>query len=179
MLKKVLLALAGLVAVGAAIVAAQPSEYRVTRTATMAATPATVFAQVNDLRSWKAWSPWARRDPAMRETFEGPPAGAGAVFRWAGNREVGEGSLTITESRPAELVRIRLDFLEPFAGTSAAEFTFRAEGSGTVVTWSMAGEKNFMAKAIHLVMNMDRMIGGDFDEGLARMKAVAEAAGRS
>jgi uncharacterized protein YndB with AHSA1/START domain len=179
MLTKILLALVGLVAAAAVVVAVQPSEFRVTRMATMAAPPATVFAQVNDLHSWKAWSPWAKRDPAMRETFEGPPAGAGAVFRWAGNREVGEGSLTITESRPGELVRIRLDFLKPFAGTSTAEFTFRAEGSGTVVTWSIAGEKNFMAKAIHLVMNMDRMIGRDFDEGLARMKAVAEAAARS
>ena len=87
--------------------------------------------------------------------------------------------MTLTESRPSDLIRIKMEFLKPFAGTSTAEFTFRPDGDHTVVTWSMEGRNNFMAKAIHLVMNMDRMIGGQFEKGLAQMKAVAEAAPRT
>jgi uncharacterized protein YndB with AHSA1/START domain len=170
--------LAVLLAALAAVVAMQPAEFRVARTATMAAAPATVFAEVHDFRRWQAWNPWATLDPAMTHRYEGAPAGPGAVYAWAGNGEVGEGRMTLTESRPPELIRIRLEFLEPFPGTSTAEFTFRPEGDGTAVTWSMSGTNNFVARAIHLVVDMDRMIGGQFDRGLARMKAVVEAAPR-
>ncbi|MGH7766014.1 MAG: SRPBCC family protein, partial [Candidatus Binatia bacterium] len=110
------------------------------------------------------------------QTYEGVPAGTGAVYTWAGNKEVGEGRTTITESRPNELIRIKLEFFKPFAGTSIAEFTFKPQGNQTAVTWSMAGEKNFTAKAVHLFMNMDKMIGGQFEKGLAQMKSVAETA---
>jgi hypothetical protein len=179
MLKKILLALVVLVAALVAVVALQPAEFHVTRTATMAAPPPVVFAQVNDFRKWEAWNPWARIDPAMKHAYAGAPSGVGAVYTWAGNREVGEGRMTITESRPNERIRVRLDFVKPLAGTSEAEFTFRPEGDRTAVTWSMRGTNSFLAKAIHLVMNMDRMIGGQFDRGLAQMKSVAEAAARS
>jgi hypothetical protein len=118
-------------------------------------------------------------DPAARATYDGPPAGPGAVMAWAGDGNVGEGRMTIVESRPDELVRFKLDFLKPFAGTADAEFTFRAEGGQTAVTWSMAGQNNFMAKAMCLVMNMDRMIGGQFDTGLASLKSLAEASAKS
>src|SRR5438874_2964714 len=157
-----------------AVVAMQPSEFRVVRTATIAAPAPAVFNHVNDFHNWAAWNPWAARDPGMKQTYAGAPAGTGAVYTWAGNRQVGEGRMTLTESRPSELIRIRLEFLKPLAGVSTAEFTFRPQGKQTVVTWSMAGRNNFMAKAIHLVMNMDRMIGGNFEQGLARMKAVVE-----
>jgi hypothetical protein len=179
MLVKILIALAVVVAGLVAVVALQPGDFRVSRSATIAAPAPVVFAQVNDFHKWTAWSPWATLDPAMKQTYEGASAGAGAVYTWAGNREVGEGRMTIVESRPSDLVRVQLDFVKPFAGTGVAEFTFRPEGDRTAVTWTMTGEKNFVAKGIHLVMNMDRMIGRDFDEGLARMKAVAEAAARS
>ena len=179
MLVKILGALVVVVAGLAVVVALQPSDFRVSRTATIAAPAPVVFAQVNDFRNWGAWSPWAKVDPAMRQTYEGAPAGAGAIYTWVGNREVGEGRMTIVESRPSDLIRVKLDFAKPLAGTSVAEFTFRPEGDRTAVTWSMTGEKSFVAKAIHLVMSMDRMIGDQFEKGLAAMKTVTEAAPRS
>jgi uncharacterized protein YndB with AHSA1/START domain len=179
MLKKILIALAVIVAVFAVIVAMQPPEFRVARTATISAPPAAVFAQVNDLHKWEAWSPWAKLDPAMKKTYEGAPAGTGAVHTWAGNNDVGEGRMTIVESRPNELIRFKLEFLKPFTATNTAEFSFKPEGNQTVVTWSMTGENNFIAKALHLFMNMDKMVGGDFEKGLAQMKSVAEAAPKS
>jgi hypothetical protein len=179
MLVKILIALAVVVAGLVVVIALQPADFRVSRTATVAAPAPVVFVQVNDFHNWAAWSPWAKLDPAMKQTYEGAAAGAGAVYTWVGNREVGEGRMTIVESRPGDLVRVRLDFVKPFAGTSVAEFTFRPEGDRTAVTWTMTGEKSFVAKGIHLVMNMDRMIGDQFDKGLAAMKTVAEAAPRS
>jgi hypothetical protein len=179
MLIKIVIGLA-VVGVGvAAVVATRPSEFRVVRSTTIAAPAPVIFAQVNDFHRWDAWNPWAKVDPAMKQTYEGAPAGVGAVYTWAGNREAGEGRMTIIESRPNDLIRVRLEFLKPFAGTSIATFTFKPEGAGTLVTWSMAGENNFIAKAVHLVMDMDRMIGGNFEKGLAQMKTVAETAARS
>jgi hypothetical protein len=164
------------IAVGAiAVIVTQPSEFRIVRTATMRAPASAVFAQINDFHRWQAWSPWARRDPSMKQTYEGAPAGEGAVYTWTGNREVGTGRMTIVESRPGERIRIKLEFFEPFAATNTSEFAFRPEGDGTAVTWSMTGRNNFVGKAIGLVMNMDRMIGGDFESGLAAMRSVAEA----
>ena len=176
MLTKILIGLVVVVAVFAGVVALQPSDFRVVRSATISAPPAAVFSQVNDFHKWEAWSPWAKKDPAARNTFEGAPSGTGAVFTWAGNREVGEGRMTLTESLPPELIRIRMDFVKPFAGTNMVQFTFRPEGSQTVVTWSMAGRNNFIAKAFCLFMNMDKMVGGEFEKGLAQMKVIAEAA---
>jgi hypothetical protein len=178
MLKKILIVLAVFVVVFVVIVALQPAEFRVVRSATISAPAQVVFAQVNDFHNWNAWSPWAKLDPAMKQTYEGAPAGIGAVYTWAGNKEVGEGRMTIIESRPSDLIRIKLEFFKPFAGTSIAEFTFKPESNQTAVTWSMSGEKNFMVKAFHLFMNMDKMIGDDFEKGLANLKSVTEAASK-
>src|SRR3989442_1768538 len=167
MLIKILVALAVIVLGFVGVVAMRPSEYRVARTATIAAPAPAVFAQVNDFHKWEAWNPWAKLDPAMKQAYEGAPAGIGAIYTWSGNNEVGEGRMTLTESRPSDLVRIRLEFLKPFATTSTAEFSFKPEGDHTAVTWSMAGKVNFMAKVVHLFMDMDRMIGGNFEKGLA------------
>jgi hypothetical protein len=175
MFVKILIGLVVIVAVLAIVVALQPSDFRVERTATMSASPAAVFAEINDFHNWQAWNPWGKIDPAMKQTFEGAPAGPGAIYTWAGNNDVGEGRMTIIESKPNELVRVQLDFLKPFAATSTADFTIKPDGDKTAVTWSMYGKNNFMAKAIHLVMNMDKMIGGQFEKGLADMKTVAEA----
>jgi hypothetical protein len=174
-LTKISVALAAIAVGLAVVVSRQPSRFRVVRSAAISAPPAHVFIQVNDLHNWEAWSPWLTPDPTARTTYDGPRAGTGAVFTWSGNRSVGEGRMTITESRPHELVRFRLDFMRPFKSTSTAEFTFTPQGDGTAVTWSMAGENNFLARALHLVMDVDAMIGGNFEKGLARMKAVAEA----
>lgn len=176
MLKKILIGFGVLVLVFVFVVALQPSDFRVTRSATIAAPPAAVFSQVNDFHKWQAWSPWAKMDPEARNTFTGAPAGTGAVFTWDGNSKVGEGRMTLTESRPPDLIRIRMDFVRPFKGTNDVEFTFRPEGDQTVVTWAMAGRNNFLAKAICLFMSMDKMVGGEFEKGLAQMKANAERA---
>src|SRR5262245_59877623 len=160
MLKKIFITLVLVVVVFVAVVATRPSDFRVVRKATMSASPAAVFEQVNDLHKWEAWSPWAKMDPAAKTTYEGPASGKGAVFKWSGNNKVGEGSMTITESRPPDLVRFRLDFVKPLPGTSTAEFTIIPQGKQTEVTWKMYGKNNFIAKAISLFMNCDKMVGG-------------------
>ena len=161
------------------IAASKPDEFTVRRTTRMRATPDRIFPLLNDFHNWAAWSPWEKIDPAMKRTYEGPPAGVGASYTWVGSGEVGEGRMTIVESRPSDLIQVNLEFVKPFAGISVAAFTFKPEGDRTLVTWSMTGDKNFIAKAIHLVMSMDRMIGDQFDKGLTAMKTVAEAAPRS
>jgi hypothetical protein len=179
MLIKILIALGAVLLVFVGVVAMQPAQYRVVRTATISAPATEVFAEVNDFHKWEAWSPWAKLDPAVKNTFGGPPAGPGAIFRWAGNAKVGEGCMTLIESRPSELVKIKLEFLKPFASTCSTEFLFKPQADQTAVTWSMAGENNFFAKAFCLFMNMDKTVGGDFEKGLAQMKSVAEAASPS
>lgn len=171
----ILIALAAIVVLFVVIVALQPSEFRVVRSATMSVPPPAVFPHVNDFHHWEAWSPWAKIDPAMKQTYEGAPAGTGAIYSWIGNKKVGEGRMTIMESRRSDLVRIKLEFLKPFQATNTAEFTFQPQGEQTLVTWSMFGVKNFFMKAFGLFMNMDKLVGGDFEKGLASMKAVVEA----
>ena len=179
MLIYILLAVAILVLVFLVIVAMQPPTFSVVRTATIAAPPERVFAQVNDFHNWDAWSPWAKIDPACKNSFEGPTAGRGSIFSWDGNKKVGAGRMTITESRPAELVRINLEFLRPFKATNTTEFTFVPQGDQTLVKWNMFGDKNFISKAMCMFMNMDKCVGGDFEKGLAAMKSVAESSSAS
>jgi hypothetical protein len=178
MLIKIVAAIAVIVVVLAVIIARQSSQFRVARSTVVSAPPALVFAQVNDFHNWDAWNPWGKIDPSMKQTYEGAPSGVGAVYSWASNNEVGQGRMTITESRPSDFIRIKLEFFKPLAATHTGEFAFKPEGGQTFVTWSMSGDKNFMAKAIHLFMNMDKMIGGQFEKGLADMKAIAEAAAK-
>lgn len=157
------------------VVAFQPDEFTISRSATMDASPEEVFAQVNNFHKWDDWSPWAKLDPNSTAEFSGPDSGKGAAFSWSGNSEVGEGKMTILESRPHELIRINLEFTRPFEDTSTAEFTFRPEGDRTVVTWSMMGENSFIEKGFCLLMDMDGMLGAQFNKGLASMKAIVEA----
>ena len=178
MLKKIIVVLAALIVGFVVVVAMQPAEFHVARTATIPAPPPKVFAQVNDLHNWEAWSPWAKLDPAMNQTYEGAPAGAGASCAWAGNSKVGEGRMTITDSNPNDLIRLKLEFLKPFAATCTSEFTFKPDGGQTAVTWSMVGTNNFMAKAVGLFVSCDKMVGGDFERGLAQMKTVVETANK-
>ena len=165
----------GVILVFLVVVAVQPSEFKISRAATIAAPPEAVFAQVNDLHRWEAWSPWAKLDPNAKNAYDGPPSGVGAAFTWSGNSELGEGRLTITESRPHELVRFKLDFVRPFACTNSVEFTFEPEGDRTAVTWNMAGTNNFIAKAVGLFMDCDKMVGGQFEQGFADLKSVVES----
>lgn len=176
MLKKILISLAAIVAIILVVAATRPDDFRVERSTTIAAAPATVFGHVNDFHRWQAWSPWEKLDPQLKRDFSGPTSGAGAVYAWAGNSDVGEGRMTITESRPAERVRINLEFIKPFEAMNTTEFVFKPQGSGTAVTWSMVGEHNFFSKVMCLFMDMDTMVGEDFERGLATLKAVSEGA---
>lgn len=174
MITNLLIALGVVVVLFLIFVATRPSDFRITRSNSIAAPPDAVFPHVNDLHNWDAWSPWAKRDPAAKRTFEGAAAGPGAVFKWAGNKSIGEGTMTIVDSRSADFIKIRLEFLKPFKATNQAEFDFKPENGRTIVIWSMTGRYNFFSKAFGLFVNMDKMIGGDFEKGLASLKSVAE-----
>lgn len=182
MLKKVGI-VAGLVAVLivtlAVIVEVQPSDFSIQRSTTIAAPPATVFGLVNDFHQWEKWRPWAKLDPAMKTTFDGPESGVGATYSWSGNSDVGAGMMTILESRAPEQVGIQLVFLAPMAATNTSTFSFKPEGDGTSITWTMAGKNNFIGKAFCLFVDMDAMVGADFEKGLAAMKAAAESTPRA
>lgn len=175
MTKIILIALAALVVVFLIIAALQPGEFRVSRSVAVSAPAAVAYAQVSDLRKWQEVSPYVKLDPAASYVFDGPQAGPGASLHWIGNSKIGEGRMTIAEVQPDQSVRMNLEFVKPFASTCVAEFTFKPEGDQTVVTWNMIGPKNFVSKAVGLVMNMDKMIGGQFEEGLANLKRVSEA----
>jgi hypothetical protein len=179
MLQKILLVLALALVAFCIVVALRPPEFRLSRSISIAASPSVVFPHVNDLHQWEPWSPWARLDPNMKQTYEGAPAGTGATYHWVGNKEVGEGKMTITENRPPELIQIQLDFLKPFAATNQTEFTFQPQGNETLVTWTMSGKNNFMAKAAHLVMNIEKRVGSDCEKGLAQLKSVCETPPKS
>jgi uncharacterized protein YndB with AHSA1/START domain len=172
MLLKLFLVVAALFAVLAVVVAFRPAEFRVSRSAVIAAPPDVVFAQVNDLHQYARWNPWRKLDPEMQTTFEGPAAGPGAVLAWTGKAS-GAGRMTITDSRPAERVVARLDFLKPFPSVCTTEFTFAPEGQGTRVTWTMSGRQSFVPRAIGLFMNMDRMLGDQFTAGLGELGVYA------
>jgi len=176
MIMPILIGLAVVIGLFIVIVALRPSNFSVTRSAAIAAPPEQVFPHVNELRNWEAWNPWGKLDPNCKMTYDGPPAGVGASYAWAGNNKIGEGRNTITESRPDELVRFRLEFAKPMKATNLAEFTFQPEGDRTVVTWTMSGKHNFIGKAFGLIVNCDKMLGGQFEKGLAQMKALVETA---
>lgn len=173
MLRKTLLGFALLIAAFAAYVAMQPDELRVERQATFAVPPDALFAQVNDLRRWDDWSPWSKLDPHAKVSFEGPQSGKGATFLWSGNEQIGEGRMTIVDSRPSELVDLRVDFTKPFENTSHSTFTFKPEGDQTRVTWSMSGRQNFLEKAICIVFNGKKMLGAELEKGLANLRQIA------
>lgn len=172
--KKISVILALLLAALLGLVALQPSEYRVERSAVIKSTPEAAFEQVNTLRNWDAWSPWAKVDPNAKISYSDAESGVGASFSWAGNNEVGEGKLTITDSLPAQQVTYDLEFVKPFAGISSAEFRFLTHEQGTKIIWSMWGSNSFFAKAIGLFIDCDKMIGDKFEEGLSNLRNVLE-----
>jgi hypothetical protein len=141
----------------------------------MKAAPAKILAQINDFHNWGAWDPWAKMDPSMKVTYSGAAKGKGAVYAWEGNGKVGSGRMEITDSTPTQ-VDMNLDFIKPMAGHDTATFTLQPQGDSTQVTWAMNGKVPFVGKIFHVFMNMDKMIGGSFESGLADMKAIAEAA---
>src|SRR6476469_11841 len=153
MLINILIGFAILAGILTIVVATRPGSFRISRSTVLAASPNEVFSLVNDFRKWEAWSPWAKLDPECKNTFEGARSGTGAIFKWSGNHRVGEGRQKIIASRPGELVRIKVQFIRPFAATNQTDFDFESEENGTRVTWTMSGKNNFMGKIFSLVMN--------------------------
>lgn len=179
MLKKIVIGLLVVLVAFALVVAFQPSTFRIERSHTMRAPGYVAFNLVNGLRRWSAWSPWEGRDPSMERSYEGPEAGVGSSYSWNGNDEVGKGRMTITESDPGKRVAIRLEFFEPWQATNTTLFTFEPAPEGVKVSWAMEGANNFFAKAASLFMNMDELIGKDFEQGLEKLQVVAEAEARA
>lgn len=172
MAKKIGLAVAAVVVLLLVVVAVQPSEYTVIREQRIEAPIAQVHTVVNDFAMWPKWSPWEKRDPSMSKTISSPSSGKGATYEWSGNDEVGKGRMVIEESSPTE-VKMSLEFIEPFASKADTAFLLREEGPGaTVIAWKMTGYNDFMGKAFGLVMDMDAMIGADFEEGLASLDRI-------
>jgi hypothetical protein len=174
MLKKVGLSLLVVVGALAVVIATRPGEFKVQRTASISAPAEVVFAYINDFHNWAKWSPWEKRDPNMKKTFEGAASGTGAVYSWVGNDQVGEGRMTLTESQPSDHVLIKLEFIKPFPATNQTQIALSDVGGATNVTWTMTGTNNFVGKAFSLVMNMDKLVGGDFEKGLAQLEQQSE-----
>jgi hypothetical protein len=174
MFKKILIVL--VVAVGGflAFAATRPDTYHVERSTKIDAPAAVVYAQLENLKAWEAWSPWEKRDPAMKKTYEGPPVGVGSAYSWEG-KESGAGKMTVTGSEAPRQLKLRLEFIKPFTATAAVDFRLASAGKTTGVTWAMDGTNNLMGKVFSIFMNMDQSIGGDFEKGLASLKTVAEA----
>ena len=161
-----------LVLVGLALT--KSDTFRVVRSATIKAPPAKIYPLIADFRQWRAWSPWERLDPALKRAYEGPPTGKGAVYAWDGAGKVGAGRMEITESVPPASVAIDLRFIKPWEGRSKALFTLAPDGDGTTVTWSMNGPNPFVAKLMQVFFDSEQMVGQDFADGLANLKAAAE-----
>jgi hypothetical protein len=170
MLKKALIALAVLLAGFLVFAAMRPDTYHVERSIVIEAPPRIIYMQLDDLRVWSEWSPWDKIDPGMKKTYEGTARTVGASYTWQGNDDVGKGKMTITEREIPSRIAYRLEFIEPFAAVAKSGFTLREDGDKTHVTWFMDGENAFVSKVFGVFMNMDAMIGADFEKGLAALK---------
>ena len=173
MIKKILAAAAIIIVLFLLVVAFLPGDFRIARSTTIAAPPAVIFSRVNDVREFQKWSPWAKVDPQAKMTFTGPAAGTGASFSWE-SAKTGEGTMTVTESRPDEFVKFLLEFRKPFTATNTADFTFTPQGDQTLVTWGMSGKNNYLFRLVGVFMNMNKMVGDDFEKGLADLKILSE-----
>lgn len=175
MLKKIALVMVILIVTILIYAATRPDSFRVERSAVIEAPPEEIFTRLEDLHQWAAWSPWERKDPAMKRTHSGAARGTGAVYAWDGNDDVGQGSMEVIETVPPSRLVIRLDFIKPFEAHNIVEFALRPEGEATNVTWSIHGPSPYVSKLMGLFFDMDAMIGKDFEDGLARLKTLAEA----
>ncbi|MDZ7855344.1 MAG: SRPBCC family protein [Sphaerotilus sp.] len=152
----------------------RPDSFSIERSTTVQAPPEKIYPLLADFRRWNAWSPWDRQDPAMKRHFSGALSGQGAVYAWEGNQHVGSGRMEIRSARPVSSVDIQLDLLAPFEARNIASFTLVPEAGATAVTWTMSGPMPFLSKVMSLFVSMDRMVGPDFETGLANLKAAAE-----
>lgn len=154
-------------------VASRPSAFRIARSRVIPASPAALYPLIVDLHAWSRWSPWEKLDPSMTKNFDGPDTGVGASYHWVGNKKVGEGKMTITDCAADQRVVIDLEFLQPFPARNVTTFTLEPEAEGTRVTWAMEGNRNFVMKLFNVFMNMDNLVGRDFENGLTAMAEVA------
>jgi uncharacterized protein YndB with AHSA1/START domain len=175
MFKAIAIIVVVLVAFVLTYAATRPDTFSVQRSTTIKAPPEKVFALINDFRRWDAWSPYEKKDPAMKRVMSDPASGQGAAYEWDGNKDVGKGNMQITRSLPPSAITIQLDFVRPFETHNVVEFTLEPVGDTTEVTWAMHGPSPYVAKVMGVFFNMDRMIGKDFEAGLADLKAVAES----
>ena len=166
--------LAAAIAIVLILAATKPDRFQVQRAAVIKAPAEGIFPLISDFHQWKGWSPWEDKDPAMKRTYSGAAAGRGAVYAWDGNRNVGSGRMEILEASAPSKIVINLDFITPFEGHNTAEFTMQPQGDATNLTWVMHGPTPFMMKVMHVFINMDRMIGKDFEIGLANLKRLTE-----
>ena len=174
MLKIILIVAAVLIAALLAYAQTRPSTFHVERTITIKAPPEKIFPLINDLHQWSAWSPYEKLDPAMKKTFSGAPSGKGAVYAWEGNMQAGAGTVEITDANSPSTINIALHMIKPFDGHNSVQFRLFNKGATTDVTWSMDGHYIFFTKLMGVFMNMDNMMGGQFDEGLANLKRATE-----
>ena len=158
-----------------AFAATRPDTFRVQRASSVNAPPEKIFPLINDLQRWRAWSPYEKKDPAMKRTLSGTSHGPGAVYEWEGNKDIGKGRMEIIDAAPPSRVRIALDFVKPFEAHNIVEFTLEPNGGSTKVTWAMHGSSPYLAKLMSIFFSMDSMVGKDFEAGLANLKAVAES----
>ena len=175
-MKRIFLVLGAVVGIFVAFVATRPSEYKVERSLLMGVQASEIYRRVVTFRKWTSWSPWANLDPSMTVEYSGPKGAVGSVYYWKGNDKVGEGRMTMTGAVKDQLVEIKLEFIMPWEQTSKTSFTFQPEGPGTKVTWSMTGERDLVGKLFGLFMDMDKMVGPDFEKGLQALKTQAEKA---
>ncbi len=173
-IKKILAGIAVLLALILIYGAFKPGDFRVQRTIVISAPPEKVFPLINDFHNWPQWSPWEKLDPNMKRTLSGPPSGPGAAYEWDGNNKAGKGRMEITGSVPSSKVAIKLDFIRPMEGSDTVEFTLQPNGNATKVMWEMSGPLTYPGKVMTIFVSMDKLIGGDFETGLANMKALAE-----
>jgi len=174
MIKKITIAVVALLGALLIYAATQPDTFRIQRAASIKAPPERIFAVLNDFLRWESWSPWEKKDPAMKRTFSAVTSGKGAVYAWEGNRDVGQGRMEMAESVPPSKVAIKLDFVKPFETHNIVEFTLESQGDSTNVAWVMQGPMLYISKLITVFVNMDSMVGKDFEAGLANLKAVTE-----
>jgi uncharacterized protein YndB with AHSA1/START domain len=166
--------LAAAIAVVLILAAARPNTFSFTRATTVRAPPEKIFPLINDFHQWATWSPYENKDPAMKRSFSGAESGRGAVYAWDGNNNVGSGRMEILEASAPSKIVIKLDFFKPFEGHNTAEFTMLPQGDATTVTWLMHGTAPFISKLMQVFMNLDRMVGKDFEAGLANLKRLTE-----
>ena len=167
-------ALAIAIAVVLILAATKPNTLRVQRAISIEAPADRIFPLINDFHQWRIWSPYENKDTAMKRSYDGAESGKGAVYAWEGNNNVGSGRMEILEASVPSKIRIKLDFFKPFEGHNTAEFTMLPQGDVTNLTWTMVGPAVFMSKLMRVFINLDRMIGRDFEVGLANLKKLAE-----